>query len=191
MMTPRLSLTDQELLDYSGEHLLYEIQMFRWLSSKVPAMTLGVDLSAYLESFAIHLRNLIDFFYDQKPMPDDVVAADFFDDPAKWSVPISPTLTLAQTRANKEVNHLTLKRKAGLDPDKPWPVFDLYQEIRTVAQTFSAGASTNKLSPKVVEFINSYLGTRTAVLAVVTPGPMTNSTTATISTSAFAGLAKI
>jgi hypothetical protein len=41
---------------------------------------------ALIESFAIHFRNLFEFFYNQSPKHSDVVAADFFDDPAAWSV---------------------------------------------------------------------------------------------------------
>jgi hypothetical protein len=177
-MSPRLLLSDQQFLDYSGEHLLYEIQMLRFVVSKIPTLTAGVDLSAFLESFAIHLRNLTDFFYDQEPQPDDVVAADFYDDPGKWNTSISLTLATAQTRANKEVSHLTLRRKDGGDPDKPWPVLDLYQEIRTVAQTFVAGASPKKLHPRVTEFINFFYTPMAAVLADSTYGPMTNTSVA-------------
>jgi hypothetical protein len=184
-MSPRLLLCDQELIDYSGEHLLYEIQMFRFVASKVPTLTAGVDLSAFLEFFAIHLRNLTDFFYDQKPLPDDVVAADFYDDPRKWNASISPSLATAQIRANKEISHLTLKRKAGMDPGKPWPVLDLYREIRAVAKVFSAGASPNKLHPKVVEFINLFSTPMAGVLLDLTYGPMTNTTTSVVGTAVF------
>lgn len=187
-MSPRLLLSDEQLLDYSGEHLLYEIQMFRLVVSKVPTLTAGVDLSAFLESFAVHLRNLTDFFYDQKPFPDDVVAADFYDDPIKWSVCISPTLATAQIRANKEISHLTLQRKAGMDPDKPWPVFDLYQEIRTVARVFTAGASPKKLHPKVVEFINLFYTPMAPILVDSTYGSMTNTITSVVGTAVFSGV---
>src|SRR5579864_3336346 len=187
-MTPRLSLTNPELVDYSGEHLLYEIQMFIWVSRTVPPMPTGPEKSVYLESFLIHLRNLIDFFYPQSPRPTDVIATDFYDDPAKWNATISSSLELARTRANKEVSHLTLGRKAGMHPDKHWAVLDLYQEMRTVAQAFAAGASTDTLSAKVVEWINLYFG---VIAAIVVPGPMSNTTSVMTRSSVVAGVGKV
>jgi hypothetical protein len=56
-MFPRIAYTNQQLLDYSKEHLLHELCMFRWLSENLPADK-GFLLSALLESFAIHLRVL-------------------------------------------------------------------------------------------------------------------------------------
>jgi len=41
-----------------------------------------------LESFAIHLGNLIDFFYTEpgNARNDDLVAADFLDSPGTWNL---------------------------------------------------------------------------------------------------------
>ena len=72
-----------------------------------------------LESFAIHLRNLIDFFYTppNHARNDDLVAADFFDPPTSWNPgPISKSLSDARERANKEISHITYKRKSATDP---------------------------------------------------------------------------
>jgi len=62
-------------------------------------------VSALLESFGIHLRNLIDFFYTSRLKPDDVIAEDFC---PGWSETISGTLKAAKEGANKEISHLTL-----------------------------------------------------------------------------------
>jgi hypothetical protein len=53
----------------------------------IPNTPKSFQLSAYLESFAIHLRGLIDFVYTEpkNAQPDDVVAADFFDPPSGWN----------------------------------------------------------------------------------------------------------
>jgi hypothetical protein len=61
-MPARLSLTDQQLLDYSGEHLYYELQMLLLVAHSLPGKADNFERSAFIESFAIHLRNLIDFF---------------------------------------------------------------------------------------------------------------------------------
>jgi hypothetical protein len=154
-MPARNICSDQQLLDFSEEHLMYELNMLRWLADAIPNTPKGFQLSAYLESFAIHLRGLIDFLYtDPKDAkPDDVIAGDFFDAPGAWKPGVlSASLDAARTRANKEVGHITFKRKAGMDPSKPWPVGDLFNEIIPAAVKFGTEASTKKLHPKVVNW---------------------------------------
>ena len=156
-MGTRIVYTDQQLLDYSEEHLLYELHIFRWVAENLPADK-GFLLSALLESFAIHLRNLIDFFYTPpgKVRDDDLVAADFFDSPSAWDPgAITKSLADARERANKEISHITYKRKTATDPSKPWPVADLFKEIHSVAQKFAAGASSKKLHPNVITWLKS------------------------------------
>ena len=113
-------------------------------------------LSALLESFAIHLRNLIDFFYTPpgKARDDHLVAADFFDSPTAWDPgAITKSLADARERANKEISHITYKRKSATDQTKPWPVAGLFKEVHSVAQKFDAGASSKKLHPSVITWL--------------------------------------
>jgi hypothetical protein len=124
-MATRIPLSDRELLDYSREHVIYELWMFR---SVAQALTSPVQISqalrnALIESSAIHLRNLIDFLYPGQIQADDVVAAEFFDNPSEWETVsmISAKLSSARIWAHQEVSHLTRKRiwerrprKAGL-----------------------------------------------------------------------------
>lgn len=166
-MPTRVTYSNQQLLDYSQEHLLYEFQMFRWVGQSLN-QDKGFLLSALLESFAIHLRNLIDFFYTQpaEARNDDVVASDFFDAPTGWAPGAIPkSLQDARERANKEVSHITYKRKVATDPTKPWPAAELFKEIQTVAEKFATGASGKKLHPKVIEWLKGN-AEKTAVLLV-------------------------
>jgi hypothetical protein len=156
-MPPRIVLTDSDLLAFSQAHLLYELQIFRWIVENFPRET-SFRRSVFVESFAIHLRNLIDFFYNSPALAreDDIVAADFFDVPTRWNLGVLPiTLENARERANKEISHITYKRKAATDPTKPWPVADLYEEINNLALQFAAGASPKKLDPAVSRFLNA------------------------------------
>lgn len=41
-------------------------------------------MNVVLESWAMHLRNLIEFLHSERPQDTDVIAADFFSDPAEW-----------------------------------------------------------------------------------------------------------
>lgn len=164
-MPPRTPLSDKELLDYSGEHLLYELQIFRWLVENIPGKQKGFELSALLESFVVHLRNLIDFFYGKREHPDDVVASEFFDSPGAWAPGAKPpSLETAGERANKEVSHITSKRKAGMHPDKPWKPGELFSAIQDVAKVFAATASPKKLHSGVKEWVNSSGEYRSALL---------------------------
>ncbi|MGH9499623.1 MAG: hypothetical protein ACRD3L_10830 [Terriglobales bacterium] len=150
--------SDQELLDFSEEHVMYELNIFRWLVDAIPSTKKDFQLSAYLESFAIHLRGLIDFFFTlpKDAKNDDVIAADFFDPASPW-IPgvLSASLKDARERTNKEVGHITYKRKTGMDPTKPWPVGSLFNEIVPVARKFADDASGKKLHPSVVRYLKS------------------------------------
>jgi len=185
-MARKNPFTDQELLDYSEEHLLYELHMFRWVGERMEGKT-GFDLSAYLESFAIHLRNLIDFFYLEPTRDDDVAALDFFDDPRSWAPgAFSATLDAARERANKEVNHITSKRKVAADATKPWNVRDLFNEIDAVAKKFAAEASGKRLHGKVRDWLKSAGEARNAIL-VNASTQSSNVASYTISTSGGVG----
>lgn len=172
-----VNLSDAELTAYSGEHLLYELQFFLFTAKELAQQPGPSPMcSVLIESFGIHLRNLIDFFYTLagKERDDDVIAADFC---AGWSESISNTLKEAKERANKELGHLTLGRKKGSDPTKPWDVRGLFEEVHEVAKRFAAKASPTKLSPEVPKFLSFSLGQ-----AVVVVGNMitTNTTSSMV-----------
>lgn len=149
----RITHPDQELLDFSQEHLMYELNILRWLVETISRTPRSFQLSAYLESFTVHLRALTDFFYTEpkNARTDDVIATDFFDTPGAWVPGALPQkLEDATTRMNKEVGHITFKRKSGMDPVKPWPVDELFNEILPIARQFAKDASPKKLSQDVV-----------------------------------------
>jgi hypothetical protein len=78
-------LTDQEALDYSEEHLGYEIERLRSTASELAQGGLSQPQeNGLVESWAIHLRILIEFLYRKVPRQDDVTAGDFFSNPAEW-----------------------------------------------------------------------------------------------------------
>jgi len=147
MPTP---LSDQYLIDYSGEHLLHEINMFWKLSETIQPNEIGFLPSVLIESFAIHLRNLIEFFYFP-PESKYVRAREFFDDPNGWKPTMTNPVKAALTRANEEVSHLTHGRKSGMPPDKTWDPVGLLKEIEPVARDFAIRASIKKLHANVRE----------------------------------------
>jgi hypothetical protein len=77
---------DAYILTYSAEHIAYEIDMFFVMIEMLsPLNKIGASsvaeakrlIFAMFEAFVIHLRNLIDFLYMDRPQPTDVVATDF------------------------------------------------------------------------------------------------------------------
>src|ERR1039458_1680695 len=136
-------MTDEELTKYSGEHLLHEFKMFWWLTGAISYMD-GYMHDALLESWLVHLRNLIPFFCHGRSDTDDVIAEDFLDNPGDWSQTESTTLKTARERANKELSHITGKRKYTGETDKDWDVVGLFREIEDIAKKFASKASRSE-----------------------------------------------
>lgn len=150
MSTP---LTNQQLTDFSGEHLLHELSMFWELAEILPQRKAGTtEYVALIESFATHLRNLIEFLFF--PIKGDYVRAkDFFDDPVTWNPGLTRDFKKLLHRANNEVDHLNVRRINGNPPEKAWPTDEILKQIEPLAREFAAKASEKKLHPKVREFL--------------------------------------
>ena len=103
IMARTTTYTDQQLLDFSKEHVLYELNIFQWLVDAIPKTQKSFQLSAYRESFTVHLRALIDFLYEQPRWDGDVVAGDFFDSPGSWTSGAVPMIVHdSRPRMNKK-----------------------------------------------------------------------------------------
>ena len=149
--------SDAYLLEYSSEHLLYELDMFLWLAqvcggdAKIAAGSSRDTTrlsNVLIESFVVHLRNLIDFLYIDAPQKTDVVAADFCAD-GVWKAArprVSAALETARTRANKEIAHLTTDRLKGSSPAKRWEFVALAKEIHALLRVFSTHALPDRLA---------------------------------------------
>lgn len=131
-------LSSAELLKYADEHILYEIDMLNATTIFNPS-SIQVLINMRVESFGIHLRNLIDFFYNNIPQPDDMVAAHFFSDETIKAMPlpiISESLKKAKVRVNKELSHLTTERIYGYSSEKEWDFFGLTRDINALLKNF-------------------------------------------------------
>ena len=122
-----------------AEHLRYEIAMLWACGTEIRRGGYPWAASnSLVESFALHARNVVDFFFTE-PVGDDVVARHFFRDETAWAgirTAIPATLATAKKRANKEVSHLTYSRLAVSPNDKPWPVEEIVREVDTVLRIF-------------------------------------------------------
>lgn len=125
----------------ASDHVWYEMWMFQSLVAGMGSGIAGQGVinNALLESFAIHLRGLIHFFYAGNPQSDDVVAQDFFEDPETWRSgrPLkNEILQVAKKRADKEVAHLTYSRIDITPEDKLWDFVQLHEELQKAISAF-------------------------------------------------------
>lgn len=158
---------DSYLINYSREHVSYEIQMFVGLAAAREATTLQHNSpvvarwvkNAVLEATVLHLRNLLEFLYPGNPRRTDVVAADFCLDPPWNDVrpQITKDLEHARWRANKEMAHLTTGRLNPSDQEKAWDIPKLREQLLPVLQTFVEWASPKRLDPEVGEILSRAL----------------------------------
>jgi len=125
----------------ASEQLYYEFWM---LTSVAQGLASGIAVrgwlqNALLESFIIHVRALLDFFYTDVPKSDDIVAIDYFSDKERWITirpELSRTLRIARKRAGKEVAHLTYARLKTSPENKIWAFMDIAKEIQAVVSLF-------------------------------------------------------
>lgn len=111
---------------------------------------------ARIEAFVTHYRNLVVFLFPDRHTvkPDDVCAHHFISgsDPLEsWRRArggYSPRLKAAKARADRELAHLTAKRKSGVSKDKEWPIDDLTGELSAVLEAFVTMADAASLGEK-------------------------------------------
>jgi hypothetical protein len=90
-----------------------------------------------VEAFALHLRNLLDFFAPRNPRETDACAYHFYKD---WQSPhLNLYLRKARWMADKHVAHLTTDRTD--DPDlKTWAVEPIVWTLKPIIERFADGA---------------------------------------------------
>jgi hypothetical protein len=156
-------LSDPDLIAYSREHVRYEISMLvdcghllsRSFQSESETVVTVLH-NAVLESFAIHLRNIVDFLYPGKNVKlTDVLADHFFPQgkrPAAFQS-LPPELQAARERAHKQVNHLTTGRLIAGDPGKVWITSRLVDATLNVLVEFVREASPARLDPSLRDYV--------------------------------------
>jgi hypothetical protein len=130
-----------EILSEISKHLYYEYSMFVTLAQVMASGGLGKSTlnNAALESFTVHTRALLDFFYNEQPRADDVVADDFFEDHLKWiTIRLKKTelLQSVHERVGKEIAHLTYKRLLISEEEKQWYFLDILGDINALIGIF-------------------------------------------------------
>ena len=133
----------------------YEVAMLRFANSKLDKLIperdrfkregketkkveCNSEISMALETFVMHWRALIEFFYKEKAKSDDLRAYMFVSDKNKWEKrrPSESKFAEEKKRANKEIAHITKSRKYGTPPEKYWPYKDMEKHLERVIELF-------------------------------------------------------
>lgn len=120
----------------------YEHQMLLVLGDYIVREEIkdGLLRAALLESFLVHARNLIYFFYtDKAKFSDDILAVDYFSSSDEWAEKrgiLPKYLDEARTKANKLLSHITLSRIKKYKRDRGWPVLKIRNKIDEVFECF-------------------------------------------------------
>jgi hypothetical protein len=150
--TLRKKRNPQELRDAS-EHLLYELGMLDRLAHLLALSAFGEGpvANALLESFAMHARNLLQFFdVPEKPREDDVLAEDYFGSSEAWESvrgAVPSALRGIAVRVGKEVAHLTYARLKVTEEVKGWRFLEIASAVIHLARQFEAHVDPAYLGP--------------------------------------------
>lgn len=107
------------------EHIVYEIMMFEGTAHKLMGNVQDqFEKNILLESFAIHSRNLFEFFYTKKKRKDDMVVGDFTIRKHEFILKRTRKRNLENLtkKTNKQVAHLTYSRNNYNVSTKGWDV---------------------------------------------------------------------
>ncbi len=148
-----------DLLAFSKAHVHYDVNMFFEMASVQSRLNHNNDFLHALatindglsEAFALHLRNLIMFFYNDAPAPLEVVAADFCAEGSWVEVrqSMTRTLSIAHKRAVKTLLLLTFERESHGAPEKAWDFDGLAAEIKLILLIFVKTALPERLASNV------------------------------------------
>jgi hypothetical protein len=158
-------MTEDELRVFSGDHLLYELEMAFWLVPLLEpyaARPLGFKenlvKNALLEAFVGHVRVLKFFLYDE-PTGDDVSADHYVADVDSWHDarrPIPAELAEAARRVGKEIAHLTQRRLAPDAPGRDWNTVSVRTALALPLKSFLRLARPGVLDWRVQTLITEW-----------------------------------
>lgn len=159
-------LNKEDKISFLKEHIVYEINML-CNSFQMKLSTDDINTQTYLqniklESFIVHARSLLQFFYNVKVRKGtylyDAYAIDFYTEPDRWykiRPNMSSSLVLFFDRAAKEIVHLSYSR-LGLTPlDISWNMIDIAIPILNTSYEFLESMDDIFKTPLTSELANT------------------------------------
>lgn len=152
----RLKLRTDEELRLLSDHVLWHVKMLFGLSDRIEATALRVGPSfsapedaALLESFAVHARALIEFFWKEgTAWPEDGRAVQFFND-GEWAEirrPMEATLDTVFERASWGIVHISFKRVVEPAEASEWRFTQVAAAIGRCLQLFIQNVPDTRVS---------------------------------------------
>ena len=142
-MTKKRSIEEKkELLNH---FFLYEIGMLESMTKfhknlfHAPVDRQFVE-NIIVETYLLHGRNLLEFFYYDDQQQDKATANEFLEKGKDWKKlrpPLTESLKILQRRVNRETTHLTYKRIVGKPESKFWNFHVLYMDLMMVFCIFA------------------------------------------------------
>ncbi len=125
------------ITDYSlkkaSEHIFYEVWMFYQIVLILKTTTDQLQKNILLESFAIHARNLFDFFYPKKhSKDDDILVNDYIKSINNYKRKRTKRKQLYYLirKTDKQVAHLTYTRNRYNRKTKGWKFKDIGDQLK-------------------------------------------------------------
>lgn len=170
-----------EQLQTASSHLHYEVQMLHECARRLSELRnsdeeISLDdktlENALIESFLIHARVLIDFFYVKSRLEanpntnirsSDVIAEDFLEKPNNWwsiCPEKSPELEEVNPKVGKQVAHLTYDRSYITVKGKKWDIGRIYYALVDVIFVFIENVDRKYLDPKLLQIVDKSKNTK-------------------------------
>lgn len=143
-----------------SEHLHYEVEMLAYTATRLAdAKKLPeAEVNALLESFTVHARALVFFFYEPPKFDNDVVADHFMPPLLEWSRiagPLPIALMDVRSRVGTEIAHLSYARLKVMPDAKLWNISEITVALLGAVDLFTQYAenlappwATREASPK-------------------------------------------
>lgn len=157
-MGKRLQLKD--LVEYSQGPLLYELQMLCGTADKLARIHWDseptnefehIERNVYIESFALHFRNLSEFLYCNDAQKVSVRNSY----KPEWNVNTPKELERDLRRASEQVAHLTPKRLRLQAKEKEWEFQRITQRFLRDLQDLVRALPDSSLGPQFREELRS------------------------------------
>jgi len=139
MTSKRRTRRTLDELGAASDHLFYEWRMLSFLEQELAKEDDRLRRNAFIESAAIHARNLVKFLYNtaHEPRKDDVIAGDFFPTLDFWRNARPPMPKVLQDEhfgrhANKQIAHMTYSGR----PKKEWHFASVADGIQIALHKF-------------------------------------------------------
>jgi len=164
-----MKLTDEEKIKFLDEHFCYEANMLIISYSKLIVLSSKENINENnmaLEVFALHSRNLLEFFINEDSKHSDTAKAKhFLTDNTLFSNIENNVLELEKQirKANKQISHLTYDRLKYTEEDKSWHYDMIFKDFTYIIKMFYECLEDKYKSSNLID-LYKYITTNTNII---------------------------